>query len=413
MNSGYASSARDGVLSVGEVNRYLKLLMDNDALLSSVCVRGEISNLKYHSTGHIYFTLKDEDAEIAAVMFRSAVSSMRFTAKNGMRVRAFGRVSVYEKSGKYQIYVSAMTDDGIGDLWAEYERLQKKLAEEGLFSSERKKQLPKIPKTIGIITSPTGAAVRDMINVTGRRWPSAKILLYPSLVQGADAPASLCRGLQVLNATNACDVIIIGRGGGSIEDLWAFNDERVVRAVAASEIPTISAVGHETDFTLCDFAADCRAPTPSAAAELAVPDRNEYRQRVDDLFLRVESAIDKLFDRKTAALAEAKKRLELCSPVARLANERRMLSLKSEALGRAIHDVQRRNKDALGALTGRLAAMNPLAVLARGYSVATDSEGRVVSSARSLDLGDELSIRFAEGTAQAKVISTELPDKEN
>lgn len=413
MNSGYNSAARDGALSVGEVNRYLKLLMDNDALLSSACVRGEISNLKYHSSGHLYFTLKDEDAELSAVMFRYSAASLRFTAKNGMKVRAFGKVSIYEKSGKCQMYVSAMTDDGVGALWAEYERLQKKLSEEGLFAAERKKKLPKIPRTIGMITSPTGAAVRDMINVTGRRWPAAKILLYPSLVQGADAPASLCRGLELLNATDACDVIIIGRGGGSIEDLWAFNDERVVRAVAASRIPVISAVGHETDFTLCDFAADCRAPTPSAAAELAVPDRNEYRQRVDDAFSRVETALTRLMDNKMAALLAARERLELCSPVTKLQGEKKMLSLKSEALRRAMTERQRRAADALGALSGRLSAMNPLAVLSRGYSVATDRQGRVLTSAAALAAGDEMSVRFAQGSALAKVISTEIPNKEN
>lgn len=385
--------------------------MDNDALLSSVCVRGEISNLKYHSSGHLYFTLKDEDGEISAVMFRASAASMRFTARNGMKVRAYGRVSMYEKSGKCQIYVSAMTDDGVGALWAEFERLQRKLSAEGLFDDTKKKKLPKLPTTIGIITSPTGAAVRDMINVTGRRWPSAKILLYPSLVQGADAPASLCRGLELLNAYNACDVIIIGRGGGSIEDLWAFNDERVVRAVAASEIPVISAVGHESDFTLCDFAADCRAPTPSAAAELAVPDRNEYRQRADDAFFRLEAAFRKIRSDKATALTSLRKRFELSSPVARLANEKRLLSLKSNALNRAINERYRRSKDGVSNLSGRLAAMNPLAVLGRGYSVAMDERGNLLTSANELKVGDRVAISFAEGRAITEVIETEPCNK--
>ena len=411
MNLAYNASARDGALSVGEVNRYLKLLMDNDALLSSVCVRGEISNLKYHSSGHLYFTLKDEEGEISAVMFRASAASMRFTARNGMKVRAYGRVSMYEKSGKCQIYVSAMTDDGVGALWAEFERLQRKLSAEGLFDETKKKKLPKLPTTIGIITSPTGAAVRDMINVTGRRWPSAKILLYPSLVQGADAPASLCRGLELLNAYNACDVIIIGRGGGSIEDLWAFNDERVVRAVSASEIPVISAVGHESDFTLCDFAADCRAPTPSAAAELAVPDRNEYRQRADDAFSRLEAAFRKIRSDKATALTSLRKRLELSSPVARLANEKRLLSLKSNALNRAINERYRRSKDGFSNLSGRLAAMNPLAVLGRGYSVAMDERGNLITSANELKVGDRVAISFAEGRAITEVIETEPCNK--
>ena len=411
MNLAYNAATRDGALSVGEVNRYLKLLMDNDALLSSVCVRGEISNLKYHSSGHLYFTLKDEEGEISAVMFRASAASMRFTARNGMKVRAYGRVSMYEKSGKCQIYVSAMTDDGVGALWVEFERLQRKLSAEGLFDDTKKKKLPKLPTTIGIITSPTGAAVRDMINVTGRRWPSAKILLYPSLVQGADAPVSLCRGLELLNAYNACDVIIIGRGGGSIEDLWAFNDERVVRAVAASEIPVISAVGHESDFTLCDFAADCRAPTPSAAAELAVPDRNEYRQRADDAFFRLEAAFRKIRSDKATALTSLRKRLELSSPVARLANEKRLLSLKSNALNRAINERYRRSKDGFSNLSGRLAAMNPLAVLGRGYSVAMDERGNLLTSANELKVGDRVAISFAEGRAITEVIETEPCNK--
>ena len=413
MNLAYNASARDGALSVGEVNRYLKLLMDNDALLSSVCVRGEISNLKYHSSGHLYFTLKDEEGEISAVMFRASAASMRFTARNGMKVRAYGRVSMYEKSGKCQIYVSAMTDDGVGALWAEYERLQKKLSSEGLFDEARKKKLPPMPRTIGIITSPTGAAIRDMINVTGRRWPSAKILLCPSLVQGADAPASLCKGLELLNAYNACDVIIIGRGGGSIEDLWAFNDENVVRTVAASAIPVISAVGHESDFTLCDFAADCRAPTPSAAAELAVPDRNEYRQRVDDAFFRAETAFKRVKDGKTTALLSQRKRLELCSPVARLANERRLLSLKSRALGMAINERYRQSKDGFSSISGKLAAMNPLAVLGRGYSIAIDEDGKVLNTSAGLQVGDIITINFAEGRATAEIVEIENALKEN
>ena len=408
MNSGYNSSARDGALSVGEVNRYLKLLMDNDALLSSVCVRGEISNLKYHSSGHLYFTLKDEESELLAVMFRSSAATMRFTAKNGMKVRAFGRISMYEKSGKCQMYVSAMTDDGVGVLWAEYERLQRKLADEGLFSSERKRKLPKFPNTIGIITSPTGAAVRDMINVTGRRWPAAKLLIYPSLVQGAEAPASLKKGLEVLNAYNACDVIIIGRGGGSIEDLWAFNDEGVVRAVAASSIPVISAVGHETDFTLCDFAADCRAPTPSAAAELAVPDRNEYRLRLDDLSTKLDTTIDSIKNDKMALLLAAKKQLELASPSAKLRNEKRLLALRLSSLTGAANERYRQSRNLLSLFSEKLNAMNPLAVLSRGYSVALGNDGKALTDSAVLEVGDRITVKFAKGSALAEIIEREI-----
>jgi exodeoxyribonuclease VII large subunit len=377
--------------------------MDNDALLSSVCVRGEISNLKYHSSGHVYFTLKDEDAELSAVMFRSSAQSLRFVANNGMKVRAYGRISLYEKSGKCQMYVSAMVDDGIGALQIEYQRLLKKLTEEGLFAEERKRSLPKIPSCIGIITSPTGAAIRDMINVTGRRWPATKIILYPSLVQGADAPESLCRGIEMLNVYAECDVIIIGRGGGSIEDLWAFNDERVVRALADSRIPTISAVGHETDFTLCDFVADCRAPTPSAAAEIAVPDRSEYMQRIDDLFERINLSAKRIINDKKNALNLMSKGLERCSPAAKLNAEKKTLSNKSDQLRGLIGTIYGKNRSALESISGRLAVMNPLAVLGRGYSVAKSQEGRVISSVDSLACGDEISICFVDGEAVATV----------
>ncbi len=405
MNLGYGK--QEGVLSVGEANKYVKMLMDNDALLSSISVRGEISNLKYHTSGHLYFTLKDEEAEIAAVMFRSSVGNMNFSAKNGMKVTAYGRISIYEKSGKCQMYVTAMLDDGKGNLQLEYERLLKKLTEEGLFDKERKRPLPKIPRCIGIITSPTGAAVRDMINVTGRRWPAAKILLYPSLVQGAEAPMSLCMGLECLNALGECDVIIIGRGGGSIEDLWAFNDESVVRAVAASHIPVISAVGHETDFTLCDFAADCRAPTPSAAAELAVPDKNELKMRLDDTMAKVEKAFDyHIYNRRTR-LDNAKKRLELSSPAAWVENEKRMLSLKLKFIESAMSAILGKESDRLSAYVSRLEAINPLAVLSRGYNMAKKSDGSVVCSVDALTAGEQIELLMSDGKAQAKILSTE------
>lgn len=404
MNFAYGAQDRhDRALSVTEANRYVKSLMDNDALLSSICVRGEISNLKYHSSGHIYFTLKDEEAELSAVMFRSAAATLRFTAKNGMRVRAYGRITVYEKGGKCQIYVSAMVDDGIGALQLEYERLRNKLAAEGLFDTSRKRPIPSVPSKIGIITSPTGAAIRDMINVTGRRWPAAKIIIYPALVQGAGAPESLCRGLELLNAYNECDVIIIGRGGGSIEDLWAFNDERLVRSVAASQIPVISAVGHETDFTLCDFASDCRAPTPSAAAELAVPDRAEYRQRVDEARERLDGAVAAFVGLKKNTLASLNKQIELCSPSFKLTNEKKLLEQKKSSLERLAESVMRKNLDAFRAIAGKLSAMNPLAVLSRGYSVVKTEMGHVVTSSDVLRPEEELDLVFSKGSAKVKV----------
>ena len=395
---------RENTLTVGELNRYVKMLMDNDALLSAVSVRGEISNLKYHSSGHLYFTLKDGEAEIASVMFRSAAMNLKMIARDGMQVIAFGRVSVYEKSGKCQLYVSAMLDNGVGALQLEYERLKKQLEAEGLFDKDKKRPIPRFPKCIGIITSPTGAAVRDMINVTGRRWPSAKILLYPALVQGEQAPASLCAGLDLLNATEACDVIIIGRGGGSIEDLWAFNNESVVRRVASSETPIISAVGHETDFTLCDFAADLRAPTPSAAAELAVPDRDEIRIRLDEIFGRVEGLTLRTVNAKREGLLNISNRLELLSPSGRLALEKKELASKRTALEQGMERIITKRREALSVASARLVATNPLALLARGYSY-TQRDGAVVSSVEQVSSGDVIDIRFADGSATAEIIT--------
>ena len=398
------SSKRDNTLTVGELNRYVKMLMDNDALLSAVSVQGEISNLKYHSSGHLYFTLKDGEAEISAVMFRSSAMNLKMIAKDGMQVIAFGRVSVYEKSGRAQLYVSAMLDNGIGALQLEYERLKKQLEAEGLFDEKRKRPIPRLPKCIGIVTSPTGAAVRDMINVTGRRWPSAKILLYPSLVQGDQAPLSLCMGLDVLNASGECDVIIIGRGGGSIEDLWAFNDERVVRRVASSEVPIISAVGHETDFTLCDFAADLRAPTPSAAAELAVPDRDEMQIRLDELFARIDNTMLRVFSVKREGFSNIANRLELLSPKGKLAMEKKDLEQKRRALLQGFERVIQKKRESLSLASAKLSAINPLAVLGRGYSY-SQKNGAVVSSVKQINVGDQIDIRFADGRAVAEIVS--------
>jgi exodeoxyribonuclease VII large subunit len=331
---------------------------------------------------------------------------MKFAAKNGMQVRAYGKISVYEKSGKCQLYVSAMLDDGKGLLQLEYEKLFRKLSEEGLFSDSRKRPLPKIPDCIGIITSPTGAAVRDMINVTGRRWPAAKILLYPSLVQGGEAPDSLCAGLEYLNAYGECDVIIIGRGGGSIEDLWAFNDERVVRAIAASAIPVISAVGHETDFTLSDFAADKRAPTPSAAAELAVPDKNELKLRLDDSVGRIELTLSSYIAARRKMLEGDLRLLESASPFARVKNEKKMLEARRELMQRSIDALVEKRADALSAAAGKLEAINPLGVLARGYSVTRSEDGRIINNIASLKPDDTVNILFADGEADARILKT-------
>ena len=293
-------------LSVSELNAYVKRLFDNDRALNAISVRGEISNFTYHRTGHLYFTLKDEDSQIRAVMFRSSASTLKFMPENGMKVIIRGSINVYTQTGSYQIYVNSMQPDGIGALYVAYEQLKSKLESEGLFSDEYKKQIPEYPKKIGVITSPTGAAVRDIINVTGRRFPLAQIYLYPSLVQGDGAEDNLIKALDYFESSGLVDLVIIGRGGGSIEDLWAFNGEKLARRIFECKTPIISAVGHETDFTICDFVADLRAPTPSAAAEIAVPDSRELRLRISGLYDRCERALDRVCERKEDALLRLK-----------------------------------------------------------------------------------------------------------
>ena len=281
-------------LSVTQLNEYLKMVLDGDRVLSNVFVRGEISNFKLYSSGHAYFTLKDDAGQLKSVMFRSYCSRLIFKPEDGMRVIAHGRVSVYESSGQYQLYVDDMQPDGAGSLAMRFEQLKRKLAAEGLFDEARKRPLPPMPRRIGVITSPSGAAVHDIINVLGRRFPAAEMILYPSEVQGAQAPAQLISGVEFFSMTGLVDVIILGRGGGSAEDLWAFNDEYLARAVASCSIPVISAVGHESDFTICDFVADRRAPTPSAAAEIAVPDMGEILRGLVSVRTGLQASMQKL-----------------------------------------------------------------------------------------------------------------------
>ena len=367
------------VYTVTQVNNYIKTLFDRAKPLSSLMMKGEIANFKRHSSGHLYFTLKDEFSQISAVMFAPSASRLKFKPCDGMRVIADGSVSVYVKNGGYQIYVKDMQPDGVGALFLAYEQLKLQLQQEGLFASSHKKQLPVIPETIGVITSPTGAAVRDIINITGRRWPQAKLFLYPSKVQGEEAEEELIKGLSYFEQKQKVDVIIIGRGGGSAEDLWVFNSERLARAIYAANTPVISAVGHETDFTICDLVADRRAPTPSAAAELVVPDRAEMQRRVE--------ACQKLIGQKISSLLQKRKREH--------AEQVRVLH---KDMGRFLEA----KRYALHLAAGKLQALNPLAVLARGYSIA-EKRGKAVSCASELKEGDELLLRFQKGKAQTIV----------
>lgn len=397
----------ENVLTVSQVNGYLKLLIEQDDFLNQVAVRGELSNCKLHSSGHLYFTLKDGESELAAIMFRSAAAKLPFVPKSGMKVTVYGKISVYEKGGRYQLYAETMLEDGLGALWLEFERLKKKLEAEGLFDPGRKRPLPAYPSCVGIVTSPTGAAVWDMVNITGRRFPGVRILICPVLVQGASAPASMCRALAYLNVTKACDVIILGRGGGSAEDLWAFNDEGLVRAVAASEIPIVSAVGHETDFTLCDFAADQRAPTPSAAAELVLRDHRDVLQRFDGLSDRMDACMESRLQRYCSRLTEWEQRLKLCSPEGRLKEQRNRLERLTTGMDASMQNRLGSARQRLELAVNHLEAVNPLAVLARGYGVVQDSEGRVVSSVAALRVGEPVTIRLSDGRAVAEIRSKE------
>ncbi len=393
------------VLTVGQVNAYVKQLIDSDKILANIYVKGEISNFTNHRTGHFYFTLKDEEGVIQAVMFKSAAAKLRFLPENGMKVILHGRVSAFVKSGQYQIYAESLEPDGIGSLYIAFEQLKRRLEAEGLFAPSRKKPLPKNPTRVGIITSPTGAAIRDMINVMGRRFPLAKLTLYPSLVQGSDAPAQLITGVQYFNRERSVDVIIIGRGGGSLEDLWAFNDEALARCVAASRIPIISAVGHETDFTICDFAADLRAPTPSAAAELAVPDSNELKRKLNNIISHMELALSKRMTLDRDRLARLASSRALTSPQSFIDDKRMALASLTGELDSSLKLALTAKRGELAALCGRLDALNPMAVIARGYSAVYDGDGTLVKSVTQLAPGDRFSFRASDGDVVGEVVA--------
>ena len=390
-------------LSVSELNAYVKRMFDSDRELSAISVVGEISNLTVHRTGHIYFSLKDEFSQIKAVMFRSATSGLKFIPENGMKVIARCSVSVYTATGSYQLYVNNMQPDGVGALYLAYEQLKAKLDAEGLFAPEHKNNIPLYPMSVGVITSPTGAAVRDIINVTGRRFPSAKIYLYPSLVQGDGAESNLIEALDYFEKSHLADVIIIGRGGGSIEDLWAFNGERLARKIFECQTPVISAVGHETDFTICDFVADMRAPTPSAAAEIAVPDTRELTLRLADTYDRMSSALNLLTLR-------AEEKFERIKSSAVFKDASVMFKEKEENVGRIKDAIANLTKEKLKTLynslavaAGRANALSPLATLARGYSVATNEEKKAVISVNDVSVGDKLTLRLNDGAVTATV----------
>lgn len=392
------------VLSVSQLNRYIKMNFDADENLANIFISGEISNFTNHyRTGHLYFTLKDDSAAVRAVMFNSSAKRLKFMPEDGMKVIARGRVSVYEASGQYQLYVDDMQPDGVGALNLAYEQLKEKLQKEGLFSELHKKPLPPYPEKVGVITSPTGAAVRDIINVLGRRFPYAEIVFCPVLVQGEGAHLQLTDAVNLFNSERAADVIIIGRGGGSIEDLWEFNDEGLARAVYNSEIPVISAVGHETDFTICDFVADMRAPTPSVAAELAVPDANELQYALSALKNR-------MFLNVSSGIADRRSRLEYLTSKGALKSPDEMLSNRSQRLDTAFSKMLSSYENRIGgkkvefiSAATALSKLDPMSVLMRGFAFVSDKNGKNVYSSQALAKGDKINVRFHDGSAVCEV----------
>ena len=392
------------VLSVSQLNRYIKMNFDADENLANIFISGEISNFTNHyRTGHLYFTLKDDSAAVRAVMFNSSAKRLKFMPEDGMKVIARGRVSVYEASGQYQLYVDDMQPDGVGALNLAYEQLKEKLQKEGLFSELHKKPLPPYPEKVGVITSPTGAAVRDIINVLGRRFPYAEIVFCPVLVQGDGAHLQLTDAVNLFNSERAADVIIIGRGGGSIEDLWEFNDEGLARAVYNSDIPVISAVGHETDFTICDFVADMRAPSPSAAAELAVPDANELQYALSALKNR-------MFLNVSSGIADRRSRLEYLTSKGALKSPDEMLSNRSQRLDTAFSKMMSSYENRIGgkkvefiSAATALSKLDPMSVLMRGFAFVSDKNGENVYSSQALAKGDKINVRFHDGSAVCEV----------
>ena len=396
------------VLSVGQISEYIKSKLDTDPRLSNIAVRGEISNYKVYPSGHHYFTLKDETGAMRCVMFKSNAYRLRFRPENGMKVIAMGSVTVYVRDGAYQLYCTAMAMDGIGDLYAAFEQLKSKLAAQGLFNPEYKKPLPRYPGTIGIITSEAGAAVHDMLRILRKRYPLTQVRLLPVRVQGTEAPGEIASAIAYANHFQLADLLIVGRGGGSIEDLWAFNDEQVARAIFASKIPVISAVGHEPDVTISDFVADLRAATPSNAAELAVPDQDALRQQLDSLEQAMTLAMKRKLNRAEERLAHLANRPVLQSPLASFEQRRKALKLLETRLIGAQNQTVSKYRQRFVAQTAKLDAMSPLKVLTRGYAVASTQSGAIIRSAAEVKPGEQITVRVSDGSIRANVIEGKM-----
>ena len=391
----------DKYLTVTAVTKYIKYKIDTDDNLKCIFIKGEISNCKYHSTGHIYFSIKDENSILNAIMFSTNAKKLTFTPNDGMKVLITGRISVYEAAGRYQIYVEEMIEDGVGNLYAEFEKLKKKLETKGLFDSNHKKDIPKMPSKVGVITASTGAAIRDIVSTIKRRFPICEIYLFPSLVQGENASKDLVN--KLLQADNyGVDVIIIGRGGGSIEDLWAFNDEELANTIYNAKTPIISAVGHEVDFTICDFVSDLRAPTPTGAAELAVPNMSDIMINLEHLKIRLNESLNKKIDYNKLLLNNLKNSFVLKNPMLLYENKKQNIDLYYEKLNNMMNYRLERTNTKFSNLINKLELLNPLSVLSKGYSV-TYKDDKVIKDASKLKKNDSVTIRLYNGLFEAKV----------
>lgn len=398
---------QQNILSVTQLNEYIRGKLDIDPLLAQTAVRGEISNYKLYPSGHHYFTLKDESSALKCVMFKGNAFKLRFRPENGMKVVAMGKISVYPRDGAYQLYCTALTVDGVGDLYAAFEQLKKKLAAQGLFDPAHKKPLPKYPGTIGIITSSAGAAVHDMLRILRKRYPLSQVRLLSVRVQGAEAPGEIAAAIGYANHYHLADLLIVGRGGGSIEDLWAFNDEQVAYAIYHSEIPIISAVGHEPDVTISDYVADLRAATPSNAAELAVPDQDALRQNLDAISSAMASTLSRQLKAAERHLQLLSSSPTLRSPTGYLDQRRQSVELLKNRLIAAQNQNLSKAKQHYISVISKLDAMSPLKVLTRGYSMVRNNSGEVIRSVEQVTIGEKIRIHLSDGTLSATVVSKE------
>ena len=391
-------------ITVTDLNRYIKNKVDNDEYLNNVLVKGEISNFKHHYTGHMYFTLKDENSLIKCIMFKTYTPNLKFVPKDGMKVMILGTVSVFERDGVYQIYCKAMQEDGMGSLYTAYEELKNKLEKQGLFDKKYKKPIPKFPKSIGVLSASTGSVIRDIINVSTRRNPNCYIKLLPVPVQGKGAGEKIAEAIKIMNDNKLADVIILARGGGSLEDLWPFNEEVVAHAIFESELPVISAVGHETDFTIADFVADLRAPTPSAAAELAVPNISEIMLDLENYNNRLKNSLKKKIELMRLRYEKCMANRVFKEPLQKINEKYITIDMKIKQMQNSINSIIKDERTRMVELITKLDTLSPLKTLARGFSLTTDSNGKIIKSVKNVKKDDELVIRFQDGSSNVKVL---------